>query len=340
MRAFVVTGPGQGSVEEIDPPVAGPGQVVVDVERVGVCGTDAEFLSGEMVYLHENPPYAAYPIRIGHEWCGTVATVGAGVDPSWLGRRVTGDTMLGCGQCVRCRDGRQHLCADRYEIGVRRGWPGALAEQLPVPVSALYALPDSIDVVAGALVEPTANALRAVDAAGLVAGRRLLVFGSGTIGLLCALIALARGVEVHVTGQDPATLELARSLGVPFVWPAGELPPVPLDGVIDATNAAAVPARAVDLIEPGRRLVFIGLSGAPSLIDSRALVLKDVTAVGILSGSPGLAGAIELFASGQVDARPLVGATIGLDAVAPALLSGSYPGPKLHVDPVATTSGK
>jgi threonine dehydrogenase-like Zn-dependent dehydrogenase len=335
VRAFVVTGPGQGSVEEVDPPVAGPGQVVVDVERVGVCGTDAEFLSGEMVYLHEDPPRAAYPIRIGHEWCGTVSSLGAGVDPAWLGRRVTGDTMLGCGSCARCRDGRQHLCADRYEIGVRGGWPGALAEQLPVPASALYALPDSIDVVAGALVEPTANALRAVDAAGLVAGQRLLVFGSGTIGLLCALIALARGVEVHVTGPDPATLGLARTLGVPFVWPAGELPPVPLDGVIDATNAAAVPARAVELVEPGRRLVFIGLSGAPSLIDSRALVLKDLTAVGILSGSPGLAGAIELVASGQVDARPLVGATVGLDAVAAALLTGSHPGPKLHVDPHA-----
>jgi threonine dehydrogenase-like Zn-dependent dehydrogenase len=335
VRAFVVTGPGQGSVEEVDPPVAGPGQVVVDVERVGVCGTDAEFLSGEMVYLHERPARAKYPIRIGHEWCGVVTSLGAGVDPSWLGRRVTGDTMLGCGQCDRCRDGRQHLCVDRYEIGVRGGWPGALAEQLPVPASALHALPDSIDVVAGALIEPTANALRAVDAAGLVAGRRLLVFGSGTIGLLCALIALARDVEVHVAGPDPATLALASSLGVPYVWSPGDLPSVPFDGVIDATNAAAVPARAVDLVEPGRRVVFIGLSGAPSTIDSRILVLKDVTAVGVLSGSSGLAGAIELVASGGVDPRPLVGATIGLEEVATALVSGSYPGPKLHVDPLA-----
>jgi threonine dehydrogenase-like Zn-dependent dehydrogenase len=308
---------------------------VVDVERAGVCGTDAEFLSGEMVYLHERPARAKYPMRIGHEWCGVVTSLGAGVDPAWLGRRVTGDTMLGCGQCDRCRDGRQHLCADRYEIGVRGGWPGALAEQVPVPAKALYALPDSIDVVAGALIEPTANALRAVDGAALVAGRRLLVFGSGTIGLLCALIARARGVEVHVAGQDPATLDLARSLGIPHVWSRDELPAVPFDGVIDATNSAGVPARAVDLVEPGRRVVFIGISGAPSTIDSRALVLKDVTAVGVLSGSSGLAGAIDLVASGRVDPRPLVGATIRLDEVATALLTGSYPGPKLHIDPRA-----
>ena len=65
-----------------------------------------------------------------------------GVDAGWVGRRVTGDTMLGCGHCTRCASGRQHLCADRYEIGVRNGWPGALAERLPVPATALVALPD------------------------------------------------------------------------------------------------------------------------------------------------------------------------------------------------------
>src|SRR5436305_1902544 len=124
MRAFVVDAPGRAGVVDVEPPVAGPGQVVVDVARVGVCGTDVEFFTGEMAYLHQG--HAGYPIRLGHEWCGTVATVGAGVDPAWLGRRVTGDTMLGCGRCARCRAGRHHVCADRYEIGIRGGWPGAL----------------------------------------------------------------------------------------------------------------------------------------------------------------------------------------------------------------------
>src|SRR5215213_4608378 len=133
MRAYVVTAPNTGAVHDVPAPVAAAGQVVVDVHRVGVCGTDVEFFTGEMAYLHQG--HAAYPLRIGHEWCGVVASVGAGVAPGWLGRRVTGDTMLGCGTCSRCLDGRQHVCATRHEIGIRGGWPGALAEQLLVPAA-------------------------------------------------------------------------------------------------------------------------------------------------------------------------------------------------------------
>ena len=158
----------------MDPPVAGPGQVVVDVERVGVCGTDIEFFTSDMAYLHTGQ--AAYPLRIGHEWCGTVSVAGAGVDPDWVGRRVTADTMLGCSRCLRCTSRRQHLCDDRHEIGIR-GWPGALAEQLPVPVSALQPLPEAVDATLGALVEPGGNALRAVRGAALSSGERLLVIG-------------------------------------------------------------------------------------------------------------------------------------------------------------------
>ena len=160
VRAFVVTGPGECSVQDVQPPSAGSGEVVVDVARVGVCGTDVEFFTGEMTYLHDG--HAAYPMRLGHEWCGVVTAVGSGVEEAWLGRRVAGDTMLGCGRCHRCRSGRQHLCEDRFEVGIRGGKAGALAEQLAVPAASLVALPDVVDDTAGAMVEPGGNALRAV----------------------------------------------------------------------------------------------------------------------------------------------------------------------------------
>lgn len=339
MRAFVISGPGRGAVVGVTAPRAGVGQVVVDVERAGVCGTDAEFFSGRMSYLHSGD--AHYPVRIGHEWCGVVSAAGAGVDPAWLGRRVTGDTMLGCGDCARCRDGRGHVCADRSEIGVRRGWPGALAEQLPVPVSALHRLPDSIDPTVGALVEPGGNALRAVRAAQLRPGEAVLVLGTGTIGLLAAMFARAAGARVHLLGRDlpqePGHLDFVRGLGFAGIWTAGELPDVVWSAVIDATNSPELPARAVELVEPGRRVVLVGLAGVPSTLDTRALVLADVTAVGILGGSAGLAATIEGYASGEVDPRPLVAATVGLDEVAGVLAGarppGAGPGPKVHVDP-------
>jgi 2-desacetyl-2-hydroxyethyl bacteriochlorophyllide A dehydrogenase len=335
MRAFVVTGPRQFAVKEVEPPTAAPGQVVVDVERAGVCGTDVEFFTGEMAYLHQGR--AAYPMRLGHEWCGRVSAVGEGVDPGWIGRRATGDTMLGCGHCRRCRAGLHHVCEDRFEIGIRGGWPGALAEQLAVPASALHALPGSIDATAGALVEPGGGALRAVEAAALRPGDRLLVLGPGTIGLLAARFALARGAEVHVLGITEESLAFARTLGVNGAWTIDQLPRLPFDAVIEASGSATLPGLALELIEPAGRVVYIGLAGTPSSVDTRTMVLKDLTAVGILGGSGGLAGVIDLYASGSVDARPLVAATVGLDGVGDVLAGvrpgGAGPGPKIHVDP-------
>jgi threonine dehydrogenase-like Zn-dependent dehydrogenase len=335
MRAFVITGPGRAEVQDVAAPEARPGEVVVDVERAGVCGTDVEFFTGHMSYLHTGQ--ARYPMRIGHEWAGVVAAVGDGVDPAWLGRRVTGDTMLGCGHCHRCLDGRQHVCADRYEIGVRNGRPGALAEQLPVPVRALQVLPDAVDAALGALVEPGGNALRAVRGAALLPGRRLLVLGPGAIGLLAAQIAAAQGAEVHLLGRSRSSLDFAESIGFGNVWTRETLPELAWDAVIDASNAASLPALAADLVEPARRVVYIGLAAQPSLLDTRILALKDVTAVGVLSASGGLAGTVELYASGAVDPRPLIAATVGLDEVA-AVLAGEHRSewgnaPKIHVDP-------
>jgi threonine dehydrogenase-like Zn-dependent dehydrogenase len=335
VKAFVVTAPGESSIQDVAPPVAIGGSVVVDIERVGVCGTDMEFYRGEMQYLKQG--FAAFPMRLGHEWMGTVTAVGDGVDRAWVGRRVTGDTMLGCGVCRRCRSGHQHVCEFRFEVGVRGGFAGALAERLAVPATSLHHLPDSVDETLGALVEPGGNALRSVWGANLYPGDRVLILGPGTIGLLVALFARAQGAEVHLMGNSARSLRYAQTLGFDGVWDAENLPDLPFDAVIDASNASELPTKALDLVEPGKRVVYVGLAGSPSTIDTRTMALKDVTAVGILSASPGLAGTIGLYASGAVDPRPLVAATVGLEGVG-AVLDGTRPdgaaaGPKIHVDP-------
>jgi 2-desacetyl-2-hydroxyethyl bacteriochlorophyllide A dehydrogenase len=335
VKAFVVTAPGECSIQDVEAPSPKRGEVVVDVARVGVCGTDVEFFTGEMAYLHDG--HSAYPMRLGHEWCGVVAATGSDVDQSWIGRRVVGDTMLGCGRCHRCRSARQHLCDHRVEVGISGGKAGALAERLAVPASSLRELPEAVDDAAGAMVEPGGNALRAVWAAELHPQDRLLVLGPGTIGLLAAQFAQAAGADVHVMGKPDASVSFARSLGLGGVWTASDLPSLTFDAVIDASNAAALPALALDLVEPGKRVVYIGLAGTPSTIDTRTMALKDVTAVGILSGSLGLSGAIDEYASGSVDPRPLVAATVGLEQVGD-VLAGWRPGdagsgPKIHVDP-------
>ena len=337
MKAFIVHAPGQSTIEEVEEPIAGLGQVVVEVTRAGVCGTDVEFFNGDMAYFKTGEAY--YPMRLGHEWCGIVISTGVGVDRKWIGKRVTGDTMLGCQNCKRCLSGAQHVCADRFEIGIRNGWPGALAEKLLVPAFALHPLPDSIDDTTGALIEPGGNALRSAQASKAAPGKKILVWGSGTIGLLTAQFAIAMGAEVHVIGIDPKTLALAKDLGVHVIHQDTNKLDSGYDAIVDATNSSSIPAEALSIVEPGGRVVYIGVSGEPSNLDSRLLVLKDLTAVGILSASPGLAGAIDFYSRGEINPKPIVAATVALHQSA-LVLSGKRPegagiGPKFHIDPQA-----
>ena len=194
-----------------------------------------------------------------------------------------------------------------------------------------------MDATLGALVEPGGNALRAAQAAEVSIGDRVLVMGPGTIGSLVALFLRSTGAEIHLMGRSDEDLAFVSGLGFDLAWTATSLPDVPYDAVIDASNAPHLPALALDLVEPGGRVVYIGLAGSASTIDTRTMALKDVTAVGILSASPGLQDTIARYASGAVDPRPLVTATIGLEEVGDVLSGTRQPGPgrgpKFHVDP-------
>jgi 2-desacetyl-2-hydroxyethyl bacteriochlorophyllide A dehydrogenase len=332
MRALVIDGPRSARVREVEVPRPAAGQVVVDVHRVGICGTDVELFTGELAYFEQGK--SRFPLRPGHEWCGVVSAVGAGIDEAWLGARVTGDTMLGCGRCNRCRAGNGHVCADRHEIGIT-AWSGALADKLLVPAGRLYRLPASVDDRAGALVEPGGNAQRAAAAAQAGPGRRILVCGPGTIGLLAVAFASAAGADVDVLAADPNRRELAAEFGAGRYWTPEDPPPGTYDAVIDCTGDHRIPASALTLVEPAGRVVYIGVAPRPSQIDSRDVVLNDLTVVGILGASAGLATAIEHYADGRVVPGGLAAIVVGLDQAADALGGRIDPGQgvKIHIDP-------
>jgi len=335
MKAFVITSPRVGSVIDVAEPLVGDHDLLVEIERVGICGTDVEFFNGDMAYLASG--HAKYPLQLGHEWCGRVINIGNKVAPHWRGKLITGDTMLGCQDCARCSNGFQYLCDDRDEVGIRNGYPGALAQRLVIPDFAAHELPDDLDPALGAMVEPTGNALRSVDATKLLTGDRMLIFGPGTIGLLCALIAQSRGIEVHLVGVEERSLTFAQQFGFAGVHHIDDIPELPVHAIIDATFNKDIPALALELLEPGRTVVYIGIAGVPSMIDSRTLVLKDLTAIGILSASPGIAGAIQLLSSGVIDPRPLIASVVSLEESA-QVLAGERPGaigygPKIHIKP-------
>jgi threonine dehydrogenase-like Zn-dependent dehydrogenase len=142
---------------------------------------------------------------------------------------------------------------------------------------------------------------------------------------------------VHLLGRSERSRIFASSLGFSNTWTEDELPDVPFDAVVDASNAAHLPDLALDLVEPSGRVIYIGLAGSPSSVDTRTIALKDVTAVGILSASPALDATIAAYATDLIDPRPLVAATVGLGRVGEVLAGhrpeGAGPGPKIHVDP-------
>ena len=334
--AFVDHRPRTGRGARGSPPRPAAGQVVVDVERVGVCGTDVEFFTGEMAYLHQG--HAAYPMRLGHEWCGTVSAVGAGVDDIWLGRRVTGDTMLGCGHCQRCRAGRHNVCANRLEIGIRGGWPGALAEQLAVPAVALLACPTRWTDAGGRWSSRAATRCAPSAAPNLRPGRPAARPGRRHDRSARRRAGRAAGARGASDGPARPVARFARA----------------------RLRRASGPARRsrAALGRRGRRLQRGRPAGAGTR-PRRARQARrlhrarrksepdrhpDDGAQGRHRGRhpqrvQGLAGAIERYASGAVDPRPLVAATVGLDRAGQVLAGwrpeDAGPGPKIHVDPRA-----
>jgi threonine dehydrogenase-like Zn-dependent dehydrogenase len=221
-------------------------------------------------------------------------------------------------------------------MGLRDGLPGAMAERALVPAVALRRLPDGLEPAAGALVEPAGSVVRALRASGAGRGDRVCVWGSGTLGLLAVQFAVADGLVVDVVGVRPEQLAIARTLGARATFGPDELPDEPYEAVIDVSTGEDAPAAAVELVEPAGRVVLVGLSERPSLLDTRRAVLRDVSVVGVLAASAGLERAIELAEARVLDPGPIVAEVVGLEEVADVLRGArTAPGgaPKTHVDP-------
>ena len=218
MRALIIDGPRSARVGEVEVPRPAAGQVVVDVHRVGICGTDVELFTGELAYFEQGK--SRFPLRPGHEWCGVVSAVGAGADEAWLGVRVTGDTMLGCGRCRRCRAGNGHVCADRHEIGIT-AWPGALADKVlvardqPAPAARRRSTTGPARWSSRAATPTGRWRPRRRDRAGASWSA-----GRARSGCWPSPSPAAAGAEVDVLAADPSRRELAATFGAGGYWAA------------------------------------------------------------------------------------------------------------------------
>jgi len=205
MRRTHLLEPRKVVLEEVPDPSPGPGEVRLAVETCGVCGSDIH------AYLGHHP-FMVPPLQPGHEFAGKIDEVGEGVTDWQVGQRVATEPSLNCQKCPPCLDGRYHICSELRVIGAAA--PGAMADYVVVPSRKLIALPDELSFEQGAFLEPLAVGVHAIARTEVGPDTRLLILGSGTIGLMTLFAALAKGVrEITVTDLVEDKLTLARKLG-------------------------------------------------------------------------------------------------------------------------------
>jgi L-iditol 2-dehydrogenase len=287
---------------EVEPLVAGHARIAV--LATGVCGTDLHIVDGEYP--------VAPPVTMGHEVVGDVVAVGDGVDPGWLGVRVSCETFHTlCGECRWCRDGRPNLCPKRGSIGTHNH--GGFAPLMNLPVRNLHRVPSRLSPAAATLMEPLACVCQALlDPTLVSASDQVLVTGPGAIGLLAAQVAQLQGAEVTLVGRDSDAdrLALARDIGIgTAVKPAAD----EYDVTIDASGSAVAIEVCLQALRRGGRHIQLGIVGRPATINLDLVLFKELTLTSGFASTPQSWRRAELLVAGAgLRLEPLVSAVIPL----------------------------
>ncbi len=257
MRVAVVTEPFK--VEVLDKPIPeiGAKDVLIKAVRVGICGSDLHLYKG--THAFRNPP-----ADLGHEISGEVVKVGPEVTEIKVGDRVTVEPQIGCGECGFCKSGHINLCKSKVVPGTP-AWGGTFAEYFKAPEQTVYKLADDVSYDKGALTEPLAVAVQAINNAGDAGTDAVAILGSGTIGLLCLAVCVKKGYKkIFCTDTAPFNREMALKLGATAAFD-------PLAEDVEAKIKEATDGRGVD--------VCVIAAGAPGIVDQASNVTKRLGSV-------------------------------------------------------------
>ncbi len=329
MKAAVISSPGVVDVSTLDDPAPGPREVVVAVSACGLCGTDLHILDGEFA--------PSLPVIPGHEFAGVVAAVGADVRELAVGARVAVDPSLYCHECHYCRIGRNNLCHRWGAIGVSTA--GGAAEFAAVPVANCATLPEHVRLEDAALVEPLACAVRGYDVLRSQLGSHVLIYGSGTMGLMMLELAKRTGAaSVDIVDVNPERLSTAKLLGcTAAARGADELDrPEGWELVVDATGNEAAIQDGINRVRPGGTFLQFGVSSyaARVTIEPYRIYNKEITITGSMAVLHSFERAAELFADGILDADIFISHRLPLERYADAIeMFRAGQGRKIQVQP-------
>lgn len=300
-------------VVEVEKPVAKPHEALIRIESVGICGSDIHYyLDG-----HIGSSKIESPLILGHEFSGIIEEVGADVDASLVGKRVAVEPGIPCFKCEWCRTGAYNVCGNMFFPG-GPPYDGVLCEYVAVHAQFCFPVPDSMNAIAAAMVEPLAVAVHTVELAQLQPGETAAVLGLGPIGLLTSQVAKLAGASV-IYGTDlfDYRLEAGRRYGVDATFNADREDTVAavmnatggrgVDVAFDTARSSATPGLACRVARPGGRCVFTGISGAdtdpiPVTVGRR----RELNIQWCRRFKNNFPAAIELAASGAVDLASLV----------------------------------
>ena len=309
MLQQVMTAPGVIEFREIPTPEPGPGEVLVKIMRIGVCGSDIHVYHGEH-------PFTSYPVTQGHEVAGLVEKLGEGVTGLSVGQKVTIQPQVVCGKCWPCRNGKYNLCEELKVMGFQT--TGVASHFFAVDAKKVTPLPETMSLDEGAMIEPLAVAVHAVRRAGDAAGRDICVLGAGPIGILVAQAAKGMGARrVMVTDVSGVRLAKAKECGADFCVNTKEkdfgealvecFGPDKADVIYDCAGNNITMGQAVKYARKGSTIILVAVFAELGKVDLAVLNDHELDLnTSMMYRTEDYEAAIGLADSGKVSLRPLV----------------------------------
>ena len=314
MKAVFLTEIGKLEMRDVPvPALAAPGDVLLRVDVVGVCGSDMHYFRAGRIGCQ----VVQFPWILGHEFGATVVQAGPETGGIKKGQLVAVDPLIACGKCDQCRSGRAHTCRDQRFMGCPGQLPGCMSEYVVMPAQCCWPMPRGLSAVQAALIEPFSIALHARNLGGVKEGMSVAILGAGPIGL--AVLAALRADEpcdIYVTDLLDNRLEMAKKLQADATFNAagqdvaGELnqcQPLGMDVVFECAGKGETIDQAVRMLAPGGKLVLVGIPADDRIsIDFNDLRRKELSVRCVRRQNECIAPAIEMLQRNEVQLDPLV----------------------------------